>query len=215
MFNKKTIKIILTTVVLTISIIELLTTSAQAIYQSRPDGTPVTDNAATFLYNVRTMESSGQVMGLSATIDSTTLSDSTTPNNIDVHMAKPYEWTAVAILGRSGYGLGLDLLNNMPVSTTGNNYGIMDPAKQIEVARSVYNSAGAISGLPRYNTFKQFSNWTPKDYDSNWFITSSGATGSANNAKLLFGNNTLVFPTTGLNVGNAPFRAVVVTGEGR
>ena len=79
---------------------------------------------APIISNVRKMENAGQVMGLSATIDTTTLLDSTTPNNVDVHMVKPYEWTAVAILGRSSYGIGLGMLNNAPMSTTGNNYQV-------------------------------------------------------------------------------------------
>jgi len=212
MFNKKTITVISAT---TFLIISLLTTSAQAIYQAKPGATPVSLNNGSTL-NIRRMEESGQVMGLSATINTSTLSD-TPSNNIDVHMSKPSEWTGVLILGRSSYGLGTGILNTAPSSTTGNNYGVMDPSKQIVTARIW---SGTLPGSGKYNCFGRTGNWPTAGTSemttgpTGWFPNSAIGNGP-NGFLAVFGNNSSVFLSANPQVTSAASRAAVVNGTGR
>ena len=100
-------KLKLTTLLL-IAIICIATTNVQATYQSTNTGTVVKNNLVNgttgFMTTVRQMEASGQVMGLSETVNTTTGVATSTSNNIDVHMQKNTEYGAMVILAVSDYG---------------------------------------------------------------------------------------------------------------
>lgn len=81
------------------------------------------DNIANWLINVRRMESAGGTLGLSDTINSTTLvSNSNESNNLDIHMQKNTEYGAMAILSASAYGNPNKI--NSGETTTGNKSGV-------------------------------------------------------------------------------------------
>ena len=101
-----------------------LTINSEAAYQSRPNFSALVNTTSNdFFKNIRMMESTDGPMGLSATFEtsSTEVKETSSSNNIDVHMIKNSEWGAAVLLASSGYGAGSD--NNAGTWTTGpNNY---------------------------------------------------------------------------------------------
>lgn len=101
-----------------------LTINSEAAYQSRPNFSALVNTTSNdFFKNIRMMESADGPMGLSATFEtsSTEVKETSSSNNIDVHMIKNSEWGAAVLLASSGYGAGSD--NNAGTWTTGpNNY---------------------------------------------------------------------------------------------
>ena len=81
-----------------------------------------TDTMANWIRNFRSMETTGEAMGLTETLG-TDLSPSSASNNIDVHMMKSTEYGAIAILSASGYGNPSN--DRVITSTTGNNTGMI------------------------------------------------------------------------------------------
>ena len=63
-------------------------------------------------------------MGLSETLDTTSLIATSESNGIDVHMMKSTEYGAIAILSASGYGNSQTLQNSSVKTTTGNKTGV-------------------------------------------------------------------------------------------
>ena len=108
-------------------------------------------NAATaqaidnWVLNIRNMEATGGTLGLSETVDSSTLLSSSASNNLDIHMEKNTEYGAVAILSASGYGNQKKIEDNQ--TTTGNKSGIY-----MRIGESVADvvSAGQITYSSRY-----------------------------------------------------------------
>ncbi len=101
-----------------------LTIKSEAAYQSRPNFSALVNTTSNdFFKNIRMMESADGPMGLSATFEtsSTEVKETSSSNNIDVHMIKNSEWGAAVLLASSGYGAGSD--DNAGTWTTGpNNY---------------------------------------------------------------------------------------------
>ncbi len=97
-------KKLLLTILLTLSIGAILATKVQANYQSIPTSTRASATAKTWITGIRQMEKSGQVMGLTETINTTNALATSEANNIDVHMAKNTEYGTALLLGASDYG---------------------------------------------------------------------------------------------------------------
>lgn len=81
------------------------------------------DGPTNWMSNIRSMEKSGEAMGLSETLKSD-LTASSDSNGIDVHMMKSTEYGAIAILSASGYGNSKTLQNSEIKTTTGNKTGV-------------------------------------------------------------------------------------------
>ena len=81
------------------------------------------DLPTNWMTNIRSMENSGEAMGLSEILNSD-LTASSDSNGIDVHMMKSTEYGAIAILSASGYGNPQKLQNSTEKTTTGNKTGV-------------------------------------------------------------------------------------------
>ena len=81
------------------------------------------DLPTNWMTNIRSMENSGEAMGLSEILNSD-LTASSDSNGIDVHMMKSTEYGAIAILSASGYGNSKTLQNSEIKTTTGNKTGV-------------------------------------------------------------------------------------------
>ena len=82
-----------------------------------------TNSPENWLSSIRSMEKSGNAMGLSETLNSD-LTASSESNGIDVHMMRSTEYGAMAILSASGYGNPSKLQNSSVKTTTGNKTGV-------------------------------------------------------------------------------------------
>lgn len=120
--------------VILFTIIVLLANNSNAVLQSNGD-TPATKNIGTWLLEVRKMQTSGGTLGLSDTIDTTTLTSNNT--NLDIHMEKNSEYGAMVLLSASSYGK-LDKVNDGE-TTTGNKSGIYMNINKEWVAATVNN----------------------------------------------------------------------------
>ena len=103
----KNIKKITILIFLAIAIVAFLPTISCASLQSRPEtASLVSTTASQFFLLSRQMETSAGPMGLSATIEvvSNKVQETSTSNNIDVHMIKNTEYGTAAMLAASVYG---------------------------------------------------------------------------------------------------------------
>ena len=108
-------------------------------------------NAATaqkiddWVLNVRNMEATGGTLGLSESVNGSTLLSTSGSNNLDIHMEKNTEYGAVAILSASSYGNQAKIADNQ--TTTGNKSGIY-----IRIGQNVADlvSAGQVTYTSRY-----------------------------------------------------------------
>lgn len=131
-------KLLITMAVLFLLLMIMPTVKVQAGYQSIGTGTGVTQNLAPWMRGIRQMEGSGQGLGLSENINTSTLLSTTDSNNIDVHLQKNTEYGAVLLLGASDYGkqgatkeerymnTGATIGTAKQASTTGNRYGVYE-----------------------------------------------------------------------------------------
>ena len=113
----------------------------QATYQSSPNASAVSTTTATWLPNVRKMEASGNVIGLTESLASASTLLPNGSNNIDVHMQRNTEYGAMLILAVSDYGKqgngteDSDHINNstygLPTST-GNRSGLYNVGNTYE-----------------------------------------------------------------------------------
>ena len=102
----------------------LPTGQVKAALQSNPNTQYKTQyNPTTWMTQIRQIETSGNAMGLSETLNSD-LTSSSESNGIDVHMMKSTEYGAIAILSASGYGNSQTLQSSSVKTTTGNKTGI-------------------------------------------------------------------------------------------
>ena len=102
----------------------LPTGQVKAALQSNPNTQYKTQyNPTTWMTQIRQIETSGNAMGLSETLNSD-LTSSSESNGIDVHMMKSTEYGAIAILSTSGYGNPQTLQSSSVKTTTGNKTGI-------------------------------------------------------------------------------------------
>lgn len=135
-FNLKTL---ILTGTLTISLILLGTTNSKAVLQANPTthASPIGKTGASWITEIRQMETVGQTMGLSETLNG--LNATSASNKIDVHMMLPTEYEAVAILSASGYGNSkklTDETNALKRTTTGNSTGVYFTGNRAEVTAS-------------------------------------------------------------------------------
>lgn len=82
-----------------------------------------TDSFINWISNIRSMEKSGEAMGLNETLNDD-LTPSSESNNIDVHFVRSTELGAVKILSASGYGNPQKLYESAIKTTTGNKTGV-------------------------------------------------------------------------------------------
>lgn len=138
MIKMKTNKKIAIILVITTLLILLPTLKVQAGYQSIGNEEIAMQAFESWMTGIRQMEGSGQGLGLSETINTSTLLSNGASNNIDVHLQKNTEYGAVVLLGASDYGkqgstktdrymnTGATTGNEVQASTTGNKYGVYE-----------------------------------------------------------------------------------------
>ena len=134
-------KILITIFLIIFLQIIILCTTSQAALESNGN-TPATKDVGSWLNSIRKMESAGGTLGLSETINDTTLLGTSSSNSLDIHMEKNGEYGIMAILSASSYG------NPNPVgdgeTTTGNPTGI-----KINLNKE-WVSAGTVSACWQY-----------------------------------------------------------------
>ena len=112
----------------------LPTGQVKAALQSNPNTQYKTQHEpTTWMTQIRQIETSGNAMGLSETLDTTSLIATSESNGIDVHMMKSTEYGAIAILSASGYGNPQTLQSSSVKTTTGNKTGIYFSGNNWEV----------------------------------------------------------------------------------
>jgi hypothetical protein len=85
--------------------------------------TATTQTPDNWIVNIRKMEAIGGTLGLTETINSSTLLSTSGSNNLDIHMEKNTEYGAIAILSASSYGNPNKVTSGG--TTTGNETGIV------------------------------------------------------------------------------------------
>ena len=127
----------------------LPTGQVKAALQSNPNTQYKTVyNPTTWMTQIRQIETSGNAMGLSETLDTTSLIATSESNGIDVHMMKSTEYGAIAILSASGYGNPQTLQSSSVKTTTGNKTGIYFSGSNWEwvaggLSRSIFSGVNA------------------------------------------------------------------------
>lgn len=109
-------------IVLVVAMLLLGANSSHAVLQAN-GGTKAKYSFAEFILKIRQMESLGGTLGLTETINTTTLLPTSESNNLDIHMEKNTEYGAIAILSVSSYG-NPNKINDGQTST-GNKTGIV------------------------------------------------------------------------------------------
>lgn len=105
--------------------IMLSSSQVQAAIQSNPNTHYIKQYRSIYWISYfRNMEKVGEALGLSETIDGTTLLSTSESNNLDSHMIKSTEFGAIAILSASGYGNPKTLKDSIMKTTTGNETGV-------------------------------------------------------------------------------------------
>ena len=123
--KKKLSKFFIITVVIFLTLLILGTTQVQAVLQSNPiTHCNKINSAENWMRTIRYMETTGDGLGLSETLNGTTLLATSESNNLDSHMMKSTEYGAIAILSASGYGNSKKLQDSKIKSTTGNETGV-------------------------------------------------------------------------------------------
>ena len=120
------------------------TTFSKAALQANGN-TATTQVINDWVLNIRNMEATGGTLGLSESINGTTLLSTTDSNNLDIHMEKNTEYGAVAILSASAYGNQAKIEDNQ--TTTGNKSGIY---MRIGTGVAEVVSAGQVTDASRY-----------------------------------------------------------------
>ena len=154
----------------------LPTGQVKAALQSNPNTQYKTpDTPTNWIKTIRQIETSGNAMGLSETLNSD-LTASSESNGIDVHMMKSTEYGAIAILSASGYGNPQTLQSSSVKTTTGNKTGIYFSGSDWEwVAGGL--SGSVFSGVnARYYDAYGTNNKSSYDFDTN---KSNAKTGDA------------------------------------
>ena len=232
----KTRKIGITLILVAIMVL-LGTGNVQAALQANPNThTKKTDTLANWVKNIRQMEAADGAMGLSETINTSTLIATSESNGIDVHSIRSTEYGAMAILSASGYG---NPSNDKAITTTtGNNTGVMINTADWEWTAGIANASSA--GVSAFNskyydlyTFNDATSAKAGDALGSSTVTNPGCAGwhSAGNSTWLSGYTSCgfargsggIFSFYGYSYGNGGAdsvntphwgRAVVVCGAG-
>ena len=136
---------------------------SNAVVESRPDAASlVSKTASEFFALIRQMETSGGPMGLNATVDDQG-NETSSSNNIDVHMIKNTEYGTAGMLAASVYG-SKDSKGNLNGTTTGNATGIyqMGSGKN----EDNYEFMSAILGTASSNEITNIKNAPQKYWDN-------------------------------------------------
>lgn len=110
-------------IVLVVAILLLGANSSHAVLQSNGTKNTTFYDWPDWMLRIRQMESLGGTLGLTETINTTTLLPTSESNNLDIHMEKNTEYGAIAILSASSYGNPNKI--NDGQTTTGNKTGIV------------------------------------------------------------------------------------------
>ena len=124
---------------------------------------PKTATGASWMEEIRKMETSGQTMGLTETLNAD-LSPKTS-NNIDVHMMRTTEYGAMAILSASGFGNPKKLSETTIKTTTGNVTGVYLTGDRWEWTAGVCDDA-TVGKNKRYYDLYTTSNTSAKIGDA-------------------------------------------------
>ncbi len=177
MKNQKKKALLAISVIAIISMI-FVPNMSKAALQANPTThkSPVTKYGATWIKQIRQMETTGQTMGLDETLNG--LEATSEENGIDVHMMLPTEYGAVAILSASGYGNPGKLKDEADLqkrTTTGNATGVYFTGNRWEISASVdsgkyvnndITSSGSImlfTGNGKWHSGSSASRWTIYD----------------------------------------------------
>lgn len=117
---KKISKLMLVVMVFTIGFIMIRQNGVEAALQSNGE-MPQVYSLNDWLLKIREMQSAGGTLGLTDTIDTTTLTSGN--RNLDIHMEKNTEYGAMVILSASSYGNPNKIGNGE--TTTGNKTGVV------------------------------------------------------------------------------------------
>lgn len=110
-------------IVLVVAMLLLGTNSSHAVLQANGTKNTTFYDWPGWMLRIRQMESLGGTLGLTETINTTTLLPTSESNNLDIHMEKNTEYGAIAILSASSYGNPNKI--NDGQTTTGNKTGIV------------------------------------------------------------------------------------------
>ncbi len=110
-------------IVLVVAMLLLGANDSHAVLQANGTKNTTFYNWPSWMLRIRQMESLGGTLGLTETINTTTLLPTSESNNLDIHMEKNTEYGAIAILSASSYGNPNKI--NDGQTTTGNKTGIV------------------------------------------------------------------------------------------
>lgn len=202
---------------------------SNAVVESRPDSASLVNKTASeFFALIRQMETSGGPMGLNATVDDQG-NETSSSNNIDVHMIKNTEYGTAGMLAASIYGAKTST-GQKNGTTTGNATGIYQMGSGRDGDKTEYMAAILGTASNSYITNiknapqKYWDNYTelkvskPGDgtLEIPWSSTSSWVS-SSRPVFLRNGPYNYVFYTydyTGIASSSYSSRAVVVSGVG-
>ena len=204
---------------------------SNAVVESRPDSASlVSKTASEFFALIRQMETSGGPMGLNATVDEQG-NETSSSNNIDVHMIKNTEYGTAGMLAASVYG-SKSSRGYSNGTTTGNATGIYQMGTGSDGDKKEYMAA--ILGTASNSYITNIKNAPQKYWDNytelkvsktgdgtleipwgttNWVTSSSTVFYRGNDYYYYYG----VFHTDsygGVRSSNYSSRAVVVSGVG-
>jgi hypothetical protein len=167
-------------------------TKTQAVYQSRPEFQALTNNGSTWFKTIREMEKSGGVLGLSATLNTSTYEEnSTSGNGIDVHMIKNSEWGAIVMLSLSAYG-GYDGVNVSSISnysTGANNYtGVYGLGNNWEYTATTFQYENMTNSTTSYTGAKAVTGSVASKYYDTYYMASTDYDTSSDVTKAAFWN---------------------------
>lgn len=128
--NKK--KILFTMIMLITVFICMQTNKVEAALQAN-GGTPAVKDVNGWITGIRQMQTAGQALGLTDTIDGTNLTSSN--KNLDIHMQKNTEYGALVLLSASSYGNPNKIEDGQ--TTTGNKTGVVMKINKEWVAAGV------------------------------------------------------------------------------
>lgn len=223
---------IITTVALATISMSFGATLSYAVLESRSDqASLVNKTASEFFALIRKMETSGGPLGLNATIDDAG-NETSSSNNIDVHMIKNTEYGTVGMLAASIYGAKNSEGVGSSVATTTNNatgvyqMGTNAGGDEYEYVAGILGTSTSsnltnIKNAPSkyWNNYTTDKNsykpgdgmrteisWAPYNY----WISSSSSVFLRNRHSGVFAYGSL----SGERYGNGSSRAVVVCGAG-
>ena len=149
---------ILTLIVMIFAICMMLMPSNVHAALQANGSNPSAYSLPTWITTIRQMEAIGGTLGLTDTIDETSLvSSATTSNNLDIHMEKNTEYGAMAILSASAYGNQNVIANGE--TTTGNKTGVYINFNKEWVA------AGTLKSCSEYfNANSKYKNLYTRNY---------------------------------------------------